>query len=183
MEWILIIPVGLVVGFLIFGVAFAKIVLDNIGIILLAIGILIVLMVLLCKWPKQTIITLAASAVIFTIYFTNTAKKAEESIPVTIYKASDTCTVYDKNDRIVVIPEGAIVARYVDERERQAENHNVFGFVNVCYWYYNGDTSQFFVSNSHELSQQSNLEPNDWNLTKIEEITYGEFQKGSWKKQ
>lgn len=176
---IIFVDIVFLIGMLIFLIAGGKLILDNIFIILLVLAAVVIFLVLLSKWPEATLVCMVITALALIIGFSVSEKKQENNIPVTIYVATDDCLVYDKNENIITIPKGAVIARYKDESERQPEGTNVFGFVNYCYWYYQGQTNWFYVSNSHETSF-SNLPLSQWRVEKIKEITYKEFQNGNW---
>ena len=169
----------LLVGILIFLIAGAKLVLDSILTILFFLVVVVVVLVVLFKFPRATLISLVVIALVIGIGLAVNSQSEEDNISVKIYKATGVCTVYDKNENIISIPAGAIIARYQDERKRQPEGTNIHGFVNVCYWYYEGSIHQFYVSNSHEISI-SGLPLSRWNVVELRQITYKEFNQGEW---
>lgn len=167
------------IGMLIFLIGGGKLLLDNIFTILLVIIIIIVFFVLLSKWPRAVFAGLVIGVLALSICGIIQNRSQENNIPVTIYIAIDDCKVYDKDENLITIPNGAIIARYQDQRERQPEGTNIYGFKNVCHWYHNGQLHQFLVSNSHETSF-SHLTLSEWNVSKLKQITYKEFRKGNW---
>ena len=169
----------LILLFLIFVIGGAKLILDNIFIIIILSIIFIILFILLCKWPKITFFILCAFIIISLVSISTVIKSQENNIAVHIYKTNDACVVYDTDDNVVNIPSGAIIAKYKDERELQGEGYGVHGYVHACYWYYDGEIHNFFVSNRHEACLDG-CAPNVWNIREVGEITYKEFKKGNW---
>lgn len=165
-----------------FGAAGVYALVQNIGAVILAVVILSVVFFLFSNWPIQTaigtIIAIILGAIAFNIY----SNSEINNTPVTIYQATDNCIIYNEEHELIQIPEGAIVARYRDP-ERKSNEISVMGHSDMCVWYANGQVNTTTVSINHGMDywiKELDYEPNEWNLLVIKEITYKEFQKGTW---
>lgn len=188
---IIFVDIFLIIGILFFCIGFGKVLIDSAAIILLIIAVIAICLIMLGKYPGVTLICLSVLVVvlIFAGIGASITKESEEnSVPVTISKATATCTVYDIDRNVVEIPIGSIIARYTDENDRKSEHIGKISsheFARHCYWYYNGEVNHFFVSSLREYTSETLAEyignkKNDWNVIEIAEIPYKEFSNSQW---
>lgn len=175
---IIILDMFFIIGMLIFGIGFIKLVADNILLIILAIALIIGLLFLFVRWPKQTFVILLILLAVTLIATYSMKANERNNITVRIYKAIGECQVYDIDHNPVTIPAGAMIARYTDESERQSEivgGRSYAGFTYVCCWYYQGKEYTFHESWAMNMENAS-----CWDTQKVKEITYKEFENSNW---
>lgn len=156
-------------------------IIQNIGSIILISIAVIVLILLLGKWPIKTFIGLVSILLLSVVYFSVSSTIEANNTPVLIYKATNTCSFYDEQGTLVQIPSGAIVAKYRHPKQESKEKQ-YNGNSHVCNWYYDGEVFSSTTSVIHEgsLAEKMNVEKNIWSLEEIREITYKEFRNGNW---
>lgn len=167
-----------------FAAAGIYVLVQNIGIVILSFFVIYIVFsivsFLFTQWPGRTMIAIVVIIVAVIIGFNIFSTSKINNTPVTIYRAADTCVIYDEDHELVQVPKGAIVARYTDP-EVKSKEVSVAGNSDRCVWYYDGQISTSTVSTWHEMDlEEFDYEPNIWNLVEIKEITYKEFQKNNW---
>ena len=168
-----------------FGAAGIYTIVQNIGIIILSFVVLYIVLfifsILFNKWPARTIFGIILIFIVAIIALKIYTNSEINNTPVMLYRATDTCVIYDEMNELVQIPMGAIVARYSDP-EIKSKEVSVIGQSHMCLWHYDGQVYTTTESIKHELDYyiKEGYEPNIWNLSEIKEITYKQFQKGNW---
>ena len=169
-----------------FGAAGIYVVVQNIGILILSFLVLLtvlsIISFLFTFWPVKTSIGIMLVAISAIIAFNTFSVSKTDNTPVTIYRATDVCVIYDEAHELVQIPKDAIVARYTDP-EIKSKEVSVVGHSNMCVWYYDGQVSSSTVSVQHGMDitiKKFNYEPNVWNLLEMKVITYKDFQNKNW---
>lgn len=154
--------------------------LQNIGYMILIAIFVIVMLVLLVMWPKQTIITTVLLAALGSGYYYIDSTVKTNNTPVTIYQATDICTFFDEQNTRIQIPNGAIVAKFYHPKQESIEKQ-VHGSSYMCYWYYDGTVFYSTESLLHSKNNKFiNNEKNEWHLEEIKKTTLKQFQKGNW---
>lgn len=159
---------------------------QNLGVVILTFIVLYIVLsigaFLFERWPVKTAIGIVIIILAAVAGFNISSASKINNEPVTIYKATDTCVIYDEEHDLVQIPAGAIVARYTDP-ERESKEVSVIGKSDMCVWYDGGELNTTTVSINHAMDywiEELDYEPNNWNLLEIIEITYKEFKESNW---
>lgn len=135
---IFFISVAFIIGMLIMGVAGVNMIIENIGMILLVITILLLMFVGLIKWPKGTVIIIGC-LIVFTICWLigiNIKEDIERANPeLRISIMENDHTFLDSNQEPFIVPGGAVFSVFT-----HPESDRV-----ICKWYFDGEehTSSF----------------------------------------
>ena len=141
------------------------------------IALAILLFKLADKWPGITISCFLLFIIVVLIYFVNIDTITQNRQQVEIYVSTSSCVVwaaeYDGDDdydyRNIVIPKGAVVARY-DEPGVMEEIYAPM--VSYCF---DGQVYTYKMGVSSQLEGK-----NTWNIEKLKVISYREFSDNTW---
>lgn len=180
---IFVVPISLILMVLLCAVAIGYGIIQNIGVIIVAIIIIAVFIYCFINWPGLTFASFCIIAVVALCY-NGIEHQQKIDNAVTISIAIDECRFFNEEGEQLTIPKGAIVAKYTDPDQVSVEKNTDLNS-QICSWYIDGEIHYSTISFRHDMTMADGtnhygVANNIWNLQEVDHISIADFKSKEW---